>query len=475
MSKKIDYQKLEKQLKLEKKSCWEVWDDKIKKNAFDFAEGYKNFVSEAKTEREAVEEGIKLAKENGFKNIKEIKSLSVGDKVYAVNRDKSLFLAKIGKKGLEKGMKIIMSHIDSPHLDFKVNPLYEEENLVFAKTHYYGGIKKYQWPTVSLALYGVVYLENGKKVNIKIGEKIDEPIFMITDLLPHLDRNVSGGKSEFHEIKGEELNLLLGSLPVNDKKVKEKVKLAILEYLFNKYGIKEEDFVSAEIQAVPSEKARDLGFDRSLISAYGHDDKVCAYSSLMSFLDAKIVDQTQICILIDREEIGSDGNTGSQSLFIENFLLNILKLNKSKSSLEEIYNSYSLSQAISADVTVALDPDYKNFVELKNVCKMGFGLAIEKHTGHGGKYSTSEASAEFLQKLKNIFKQDKNIVYQFSGGLGGKVDQSGGGTIAKYLANRNIDVVDIGVALFNMHAPLEIVSKADIYCAYLGYKAFLIS
>ncbi|MFH1232568.1 MAG: aminopeptidase [Patescibacteria group bacterium] len=471
--KKIDYQKLEKQLKLEKKSCWEIWDEKTKKEAFDFAEGYKKFISESKTESEVVKNGIKLVKEKGFVDIKEIKTLKAGDKIYAVNRDKSLFLAKIGKQGLDKGMKIIMSHIDSPHLDFKTNPLYEDENLAFAKTHYYGGIKKYQWPTISLALHGVVYLENGKKINIKIGEQDDEPIFMITDLLPHLDRSIdSGGKAEYHKIKGEELNLLLGSLPVNDKKIKEKVKLAILEYLFNKYGIKEDDLASAEIQVVPSEKARDLGFDRSLISAYGQDDKACAYSSLMSFLDAKVVDQTQICVWTDREEIGSDGNTSTQSLFFESFMLDILKLSQNKGGLEEVYHSYNISQAISADVTVAVDPDYKDVYDLRNACRMGFGLAIEKYTGHGGKYETSEASAQFIYELKKVFNQDKNIVCQFAGGTGGKVDQGGGGTIAKYLANRNIDVVDAGVALFNMHAPLEIASKADIYCAYLGYKAF---
>ena len=469
---KIDYQKLEKQLKLEKKSCWEIWDDKIKKDAFDFAEGYKSFASEVKTEREAVEEGIKLAEDRGFKNIVKVKLLSTGDKIYAINRDKSLFLAKIGKSGLSQGMKIVMSHIDSPHLDFKINPFYEDENLAFAKTHYYGGIKKYQWPTISLALHGVVYLESGKKINIKIGEKSDEPIFMITDLLPHLDRSIdSCGKAEYHKINGEELNLLLGSLPVDDKKIKEKVKLAILEYLFNKYGIKEDDLASAEIQVVPSEKARDLGFDRSLISAYGQDDKACAYSSLMSFLDAKIIDQTQVCVWTDREEIGSDGNTSTQSLFFESFILDILKLSQNKGGLEEVYHSYNISQAISADTTVAVDPDYKDVYDLRNACRMGFGLAIEKYTGHGGKYEASEASAQFISELRKAFKQDKNIIYQFSGGIG-KVDQGRGGTIAKYLANRNIDVIDAGVALFNTHAPLEIVSKADIYCAYLGYKAF---
>jgi len=244
-----------------------------------------------------------------------------------------------------------------------------------------------------------------------------------------------------------------------------------MEYLYNKYGIKEEDLVSAEIQVVPSEKARDLGFDRSLISAYGHDDKVCAYSSLMGFFDAKIFEQTQICILIDREEIGSDGNTSAQSIFMENFMLDILRLNQKNGSINDIYHSYGISQAISADVTTAIDPDYKDVYDLRNACRMGFGLAIEKYTGYGGKFSSSEASAEFLQKLRMIFGKDKNIVCQFSGGIG-KVDQGGGGTIAKYLANRNIDVVDAGVALFNMHAPLEIASKADIYCAYLAYKAF---
>ncbi|MEK9130210.1 MAG: aminopeptidase [Patescibacteria group bacterium] len=472
MSKKINYQKLEKELKTERKSCWEIWDEKTKQTAFKFCEDYKIFLNEAKTERETVEISIKLAKTYGFKNIKEMKSLKTGDKVYAVNRDKNLFLAKIGHQGLSQGMKIVMAHIDSPHLDFKTTPIYEDENLVFAKTHYYGGIKKYQWPAIALALHGVVCLENGKNVNIKIGEKDDEPIFMITDLLPHLDRPAGpGSKIESREIKGEDLNLLLGSLPVNDSKVKERVKLAILEYLYNKYGIKEGDLVSAEIQAVPSEKARDLGFDRSLISAYGHDDKACSYSALMSFFDAKITEQTQVCILVDREEIGSEGNTGIQSLFLESFMLNILKLNENKNNLNDIYHSYGISQAISADVTTAVDPDYKDVYDLRNACRMGFGLAIERYTGYGGKYSTSEASAEFLQKLRMIFKKNKNIVCQFSGGIG-KVDQGGGGTIAKYLANRNIDVVDAGVPLFNMHAPLEIASKADIYCAYLSYKTF---
>jgi len=475
MVKKVNYQQLEKKLTISKKSCWEVWDDKIKKETFAFAEDYKIFLNQSKTEWEAVAAGIKLAEKNGFKSISKVKTLKPGDKVYAANREKSLLLAKISQKNFSQGFKIIMSHIDSPRLDFKILPIYEEESLAFAKTHYYGGIKKYQWPTIALALHGIVYLENGKRIEINIGEKDSDPIFMITDLLPHLDRPggmETGAKIKGREVKGEELNLILGSLPVNAGKVKEKVKLAVLQHLFNEYGIKEEDLTSAEIYAVPSEKARDLGFDKSLISAYGQDDRACSYAALKGFIDSKIGSQTQICVWVDREETGSDGNTGAQSVFIEKFISDILKLGGSKGDLNEVYSLYSLSQAISADVTSGVDPDYKDVYDLRNACRLGFGLAIEKYTGGGGKYFTSEASASLIYQLKSIFKKKKNIVYQISGGMG-KVDQGGGGTIAKYLANRNIDVVDLGVALFNMHAPLEIASKADIYCAYLGYKAFL--
>ncbi|MFA6393473.1 MAG: aminopeptidase [Patescibacteria group bacterium] len=473
MAKKIDYEKLEKELKTPKKNVWEVWDEKTKNEAMRFAEPYKEFLNKGKTEREVVRQGVKLARQAGFRDIKEAKNLKVGDKVYAVNRGRNLFLARIGKKGLKNGFRMLMSHVDVPHLDLKIQPLYEEENVAFLKTHYYGGIKKYQWPTIALALHGVVHLENGKDVEIVIGEKENDPIFMITDLLPHLDRaGGPGTPPKNREVQGEDLNLVVGSMPVENEKVKEKVKLAVLTYLNTEYGIKEEDLSSAELQVVPSEKARDLGFDRSMISAFGQDDRSCSYAVLQSMADAKLANETQIAVWTEREEIGSEGNTSARSYFLESFILELSKLAGGAASMEDVYNIFSMSHAISADVTVAVDPDYKDVFDLRNAARLSYGAAIEKYTGVGGKYSTSEASAEFIAELRTIFKKDKNIIYQIGGGIG-KVDTGDGGTIAKYLANRNIEVVDMGIPLFNMHAPLEISSKGDLYCAYLAYKAFL--
>lgn len=470
--KKINHQKLEKELIIKKKSCWETWDEKTKSKAFAFAENYKKFLNSAKTENEAVKTGEVIARKNGFKNITDVKSVKAGDKVYFVQRDKSIIFARIGRKPLTGGVRVVMSHIDSPHLDFKVTPLYEDENIAFFKTHYYGGIKKYQWPTIALALHGKVYLENGKEVDVVIGEKDSDPVFMITDLLPHLDRP-GGGTSDpkNREVKGEDLNLVVGSLPVRDEKVKEKVKLAVLEYLYKEYKIKEEDLASAELQAVPSEKARDLGFDRSMISGYGHDDRICSFSALQGLIDIKNPDHTSLCIWIDREEIGSDGNTGARSLFIDIFASDLLRLSGQASSIDEVYRAFAKSYAISADVTAAVDPDYKDVHDLRNAPRMGFGIAFERYTGAGGKYSTSEASAKFICDLRRLFNKNK-IPYQLAGGLG-RIDLGGGGTIAKYMANRNIEIIDAGVPLFNMHAPLEIASKADLYSSYLGYKAFL--
>ncbi|MFH1030524.1 MAG: aminopeptidase [bacterium] len=475
MPKKINYKNLEKQLLFERKNCWEVWDEKTRKKAFEFSEGYKRFLNRAKTEREAVRVGIEMARKAGFVDI-ENPSLTLPSKgreikVYAVNRDKNLILARIGNKFLDNGYKIIMSHVDSPRLDLKVNPLYEDESLAFFKTHYYGGIKKYHWPTIALALHGIVVLENGKKVEINIGEKEDDPIFMITDLLPHLAKE-QAKKPLLEAIAGEELNILLGSIPVNDKNVKEKVKLAVLEYLHNEYGIKIEDFFSAEIQAVPSEKARDLGFDRSMIAAYGQDDRVCAYSSIMSILESKPSDETQLCFWIDKEEIGSEGNTGAQSLFLENFTADLLEMAGKESNMKEVYRIFDKSEALSSDVTAALDPDYRSVYDPLNSARIGYGLAFEKYNGHRGKAGSSEASAEYIAKLRNILNKN-NVVWQ-TASLG-KVDEGGGGTIAMYLAKRNMEVIDAGVPLFNMHAPLEISSKADIYSAYLGYSVFFAS
>lgn len=472
MAKKQDYQKLEKELFGEKKSCWELWNDSVKKSAFNFAEDYKNFLNKAKTEREAVSEGIKIAEKKGYKNIAKLKKIKSGDKIYYAQRAKSLIFANIGRDGIREGFRMLMSHIDSPHLDLKISPLYEDENLAFFKTHYYGGIKKYQWPTITLALHGTVVLASGKSLDIVIGEVETDPIFMITDLLPHLDRDGGPGSNiKKREVSGEDLNLLVGSIPIADKKIKEKVKFAVMEYLYKKYGIKQDDFVSSELQAVPSNKARDLGFDRSLISAYGHDDKICSYAALRGLLKSKDSKQTQICAWVDREEIGSDGSTGAQSLFFESFIAKLLKLSGNEGNIANVYEVFTKSRAISADVTAALDPDYKDVHDLRNAHRLGYGAAMEKYTGSGGKYSTSEASAEYVAELRSIFNKNKNIVYQLGGGLG-KIDQGGGGTIAKYMANRDIDIVDMGVPLFNMHAPLEIASKADLYSAYLLYKEF---
>jgi aspartyl aminopeptidase len=470
---KIDYEKLEKNLAVKKISCWEKWDEKTAQNAFVFAEGYKKFLDNAKTEREAVRAGVKLAEKAGFVAIKRMEKLKPGDKVYVVNREKNLFLIRLGKKKFAQGVKLLMAHIDSPRLDFKVTPLYEDENLAFFKTHYYGGIKKHQWPTIALAMHGVAYLADGKQAEIIIGEKETDPIFMITDLLPHLDRTAGpGSQGKFREVDGEDLNLLVGSIPVKAEKIKEKVKLAILGHLHDVYGLIEADLASADLCAVPSEKARDLGFDRSLISAYGQDDKICAYATLQSFLIADDTDQTQICAWVDKEEIGSEGNTSAQSMFLDVLISDMLELAGEKSGLHQVYKIFQLSSAVSADVTAGVDPDYKDVHDLRNAHRLGFGLALERYTGSGGKYDSSEASGEFIRNLRMIFSKNKNIVYQLGGGLG-KVDKGGGGTIAKYLANRNLEIIDMGVPLFNMHAPLEIASKADLFSAYLGYRAFL--
>lgn len=477
---KKNYQKLQEQLASRPKSCWERWSRQTTNKAYTFAEDYKRFLNIAKTESEAVREGVRMARKKGFKDIRQAKNLKAGDKVYFVQQNKSVIFARIGAKGFDKGMNILMSHVDAPHLDLKVRPLYEEENLAFFKTHYYGGIKKYQWPTVPLALHGAVYLENGKEVDINLGEKEDEPVFMITDLLPHLDRAGGPGTTiKSREVEGEHLNLIIGGIPVGSKekdKINEKVKLAILEHLYGKYGIKEEDLSSADLKAVPSEKARDLGFDKSLVSAYSHDDKICSYAALKSLLDItgeKMTDKAQVCIWVDREEIGSEGITGAQSLFIENFVAEAAEKMKDKpAGISYVYTSFSKSRAISADVTAALDPDYKDAHDVRNASRLNYGIAVEKYTGAGGKASTSEGSGEFMRDLRRIFKKNKDITYQLSGGLG-KIDQGGGGTIAKFMANRNIETVDAGVAVFNMHAPVEIASKGDLYCAYLGYEQFL--
>lgn len=451
---------------------WIGWDKKKKQECFDFCDGYKDFLSDYKTEREVVRAGIKIAEQNGFVDIKSLKDKKIdkleGTKIYITNKEKNLALFILSADILKDGVSMAVSHVDSPHLDFKVRPLYEEESIAFLKTHYYGGIKKYHWPTIPLSLRGVIMTKDGKKIDLNIGEKESEPIFMISDLLPHLGKEQLT-KQLKDAIEGEELNVIVGSIPVNDKSVKEKVKLSVLEYLNQEYGIKEEDFFSAELQAVPQGKARDLGFDRGLISGFGHDDRVCAYTTLQAITKSKNTKKTQLCLWVDKEEIGSEGVSGAQSIFLENALLDILELYNKDNNLKNIYRIFANSHAMSTDVTAGYDPDYKQVHDSRNAARLGYGLAIEKYTGSGGKYDSSEASAEFTFKIRNIFNEN-NVNWQ-TAGLG-KIDHGGGGTIAKFLANRSIDVIDVGIPLFSMHAPMEIASKADIYSLYEGSKAF---
>ncbi|MFH1187296.1 MAG: aminopeptidase [bacterium] len=465
---------IKSKLTIERKSCWDVWDDKIKKQAFGFGYGYKQFLDNSKTEREAVREGIRMAEEKGFVDWEDFKKTVknstpkelVGRKIYFVNREKNLFLVILGGKDLSRGINMLIAHIDSPRLDLKVNPLYEDEELAYFKTHYYGGIKKYQWPTIPLAMHGVIINSSGEKINICIGEKDEDPIFMITDLLPHL------GKEQMKKtldiaIEGEELNILLGSIPIKDSKIKEKVKYAILKYLNENYGLIEEDFVSAEIQMVPAQKARDLGFDRSLIAGYGHDDRSNAYGALQAILNVENPEKTLMTVFIDKEEIGSEGSSSMKSLFLENVIEKLIAITNSKCSVIDLF---SQSKVLSVDGTVGYDPDYKQVCDSKNTARINHGVVIEKYTGYGGKFRASEASAEFTGEVRKILNNNK-IIWQ-TGGMG-KVDQGGGGTIALYLANRNVDVVDCGIPMFSIHAPMEIIGKGDLYSAYLAYGAFL--
>lgn len=450
-----------------------VWDKaaKDKKVIFTFNEGYKSFLDTCKTERESVGEIVALAKKKGFKQIDMSKKtkLQPGDRVFVLNKNKNVALIVIGTEPIEKGLNMVGSHIDSPRLDLKPNPLYESVEMGLLKTHYYGGIKKYQWLSLPLALHGVVIKANGEKVNIVIGEKDADPVFTITDLLPHLAKEQMEKKMR-EAISGEGLNILVGSIPVADKEVKDRVKLAVLEYLNKEYGIVEEDFISAEIEAVPAGKARDIGFDRSLIGSYGQDDRVCAFSSLKAIENLKDVNRTAMAIFLDKEEIGSTGSTGANGYFLENTVSQLVE------NLSGNYSEYKCRQALansrflSADVNSAVDPNYEEVSEKMNACKLGYGVCITKYTGSGGKYSANDADAEFVGYIRKLFKDNK-ILWQ-TGELG-KVDQGGGGTIAQFIAKYTMDVLDCGVGLLGMHSTFEVASKADVYMTYKAYEAFL--
>ncbi len=467
-------EKNEPNLMFEKKFAFDVWDDATTKAAFDFCEGYKEFLNRAKTERLAVSFVEKAAIEAGFGRLEHIgqndKIAKIGfDKpVYSVNRGKAIILAKPGKRPVSDGVRMILAHVDSPRLDLKVKPLFESDHIAFLKTHYYGGIKKYQWTALPLAMYGVIIRQDGSRVEIALGDDFKDQIFMITDLLPHLDK-LQAEKKLDDAIPAETLNVLIGSMGTKAKDDKDAVKKNLLKILNEKYGICEEDFVSADLELVPQGFARDLGFDRSMIAAYGHDDRICAYPAMESLFKADNRDYASILVLVDKEEIGSEGITSANSNFIVDFVSELLYLEAGKHDENVLRDAFFKSKAISADVTVAFDSDYAEVFDNMNTARLGAGIAVEKYNGHGGKIYSNEATAEYMAFIRKILN-DADINWQ-TGGMG-KIDIGGGSTIAKFLACQNIDVVDAGIAILSMHAPFEIASKADIYSAYLAYKAF---
>lgn len=458
------------QLKHEFKNAWEIERENNKLNeVMDYSKGYMNFLDNGKTERTSAREIVKIAKENGYISLEEaIKKSYVkpGEKIYAVNKDKAVALFVIGKNLLEEGMKIVGGHIDAPRIDLKQNPLYQEANLGFFKTHYYGGVKKYQWTALPLAIHGVVILKDGTKVDICIGEDESDPVFCITDLLIHLASDQMQKKLS-EGVTGESLNLLVGHMPLEGEE-KEAIEQNILKLLNDKYGMVEEDFLSAEIEIVPAGRARDLGFDRSMVIAYGHDDRVCSYAAVKAIMETKNPEYTAVALCVDKEEVGSQGNTGMHSKFFENTVAELVALEGNYSDLK-VRRAMANSKVLSADVTAGYDPTYPEVYEKRNSAYMGRGVALTKYTGSRGKSGCNDANAEFTAEVRRIFNK-AGVVWQTS--ELGKVDQGGGGTIAYILANYGAEVIDCGVGVLNMHAPHEIVSKVDIYEMYKGYKAF---
>ncbi len=457
-------EKLQKELCMESKNGLSLVDDKVLESSITYAEGYKRFLNDAKTEREAVKTAIALAESNGFVEFDRTQHYKAGDRVYINNRGKSIALAVIGSTPVENGVNISAAHIDSPRLDLKPNPLYEEIELALFKTHYYGGIKKYQWTAIPLSLHGVFALKDGSVTEVSIGEEDCEPKFVINDLLPHLSQEQN--KRNLNEgIKGEELNVLVGSLPFKSDKGSELVKLNILKLLNEKYGIKEEDFLSAELEIVPAFKACDIGLDRSMVGGYGQDDRVCAYPALTAIIEVKNPEKTAIAILADKEEIGSMGNTGLESDFLRYVIGDLAKMQGGDSTVA-IRNS----KCLSADVNAGLDPTFQDVMERRNASRLNYGVVVTKYTGARGKSGTSDASAEYMAYIRRIL-DDNGIIWQ-SGELG-KVDLGGGGTVAQYIANLGIDVVDLGVPVLSMHAPFETTAKLDIYMCYKAMLEFM--
>ena len=458
---------LKEKLFKKKESGWKSLNDSQKEEVFAVSKRYMDFLNVSKTEREFIKNARKLANEHGFKDIMEFESLKPGDKIYFVNREKSMYLAIIGENSIENGMNIIGSHVDSPRLDLKPNPLTEEGGLAYFKTHYYGGIKKYQWTTIPLSLHGVIVKANGEKFEVNIGEDENDPIFTITDLLPHLaqaqmDKKLKDG------VEGENLSLLIGSIPYDERDCAEQVKLNILNILNQKYGITEVDFTSSELELVPQFKARSLGFDESMVAAYGQDDKVCAFTSLDAMMRLENVKTTAVCILSDKEEIGSMGNTGMESHMFDFFISEILnKLGINRPNLLD--RVFCFSKMLSSDVDAGFDPLYASVSDRNNAGFLGRGISLNKYTGARGKSGASDANAEFVAWVRNVF-ENNGILYQVA--ELGKVDVGGGGTIAYILANKGADVIDCGVPVLSMHAPYEVTSKLDVWMVWGAYRSF---
>lgn len=448
------------------KNTWEKYKDNLNE-VMEYNEGYKDYISKNKTERACVKDSIRLAEEKGFRPLDSFETLKPGDKVYVNNRDKNIALFVMGNKPLTEGMRILGAHIDSPRMDLKQNPLYESEGFVLADTHYYGGVKKYQWVTIPLSLYGVVAKKDGTVVDVVIGEDDNDPVVGISDLLIHLAADQLDKKAA-KVIEGENLDVTLGNMPLAGEE-KDAVKANILKLLKDKYDIEEEDFVSAEIEVVPSGKARDYGLDRSMVAGYGHDDRVCAYTSLTAILDMDVCDYTCCTILVDKEEIGSVGATGAQSLFFENTVGEML-VKIGIDSFVQTRLTLSRSKMLSSDVSAGVDPLYVSVNDKKNAAYLGNGIVFNKYTGARGKSGSNDASAEYVARIRAVM-DESNIHYQTA--ELGKVDLGGGGTIAYILGNYNMDVIDAGIAVLNMHAPMEVVSKVDVYETYQAYKAFL--
>ena len=448
------------------KNAWKKYEGNTKE-VFDFCEGYKDYITKGKTERLCVDEAKKLAEAKGFKDLASVKSLKKGDKVYAINKGKNIACFVIGKKPIEDGLRVLGAHIDSPRLDIKQNPLYERNGFALLDTHYYGGIKKYQWVTIPLAMHGVVCLKDGKNITVNIGEDENDPVLGIGDLLIHLSADQLQ-KPGNKVIEGEDLDVTIAHMPLKDTE-KENVKANALNILKEQYGFEEEDFLSAELEIVPAGKARDYGLDRSMIAGYGHDDRVCGYTSLMAVLDSPKVEYTSCAILVDKEEVGSIGATGAQSKFFENVIAELIAKSGEYSDLK-LRKAFENTMMLSSDVSAGFDPLYPGVNDSKNAAFLGNGICFNKFTGRGGKGGANDAMPEYFAKIRNVL-DNANIHYQTS--EIGKVDQGGGGTIAYILGNYNMNVIDAGIAVLNMHAPMEIVSKVDVYEAYQAYIEFI--